>query len=257
MALRSRYKEKLVEAPNIPEEPIQPSETVDINFDTDKSEPTPTVGIVNVADYPDPDEACEALKKQLAHLKASEEAVRQHQAATLAARAAMAQQQQAQPPTREQKLEMWKQQGMDPEDARFLAENPQMVDLHDVTRVASEEAAQHHERGTDAHRQATREIFDQHLASLQAQPAASARPAASTFFEHSESPRLPAGPDRSAIVSAPVSWREAGGYREPSLRQIKLTSEEAAIAAASGVSETEYARQKLRMLKAKASGELQ
>jgi hypothetical protein len=58
-------------------------------------------------------------------------------------------------------------------------------------------------------------------------------------------------------VSAPVSRREAGGYREPSLRQIKLTSEEAAIAAASGVSETEYARQKLRMLKAKASGELQ
>jgi hypothetical protein len=108
-----------------------------------------------VDDYPQPDEATLALQKQLADLKKSEELQRQYAQQMMAAR--------AQPPTREQKLEMWKQQGMDPEDARFLAENPQMVDLHDVTRLASEEAAQHHERGTDAHRQATKEIFERHL----------------------------------------------------------------------------------------------
>ena len=86
-----------------------------------------------------PDDATLALQRQLADLRKSEELQRQHATQMMAAR--------AQPPTREQKLAMWKQQGMSPADEQFLAENPQMIDLHDLTAVAAGEAAeQGHER---------------------------------------------------------------------------------------------------------------
>ena len=154
MAIKSAYK---TPAPNTEikdEPPPQPSETTHIDFTNGADKAEPTVAIVSADEYPQPDEATVALMRQLDHLRASEQAQKDF-AAQRAAQMA------AQPPTREQKLAMWKQQGMDPEDARFLAENPQMVDQHDVTRVASEEAAQQgHERGTEAHRQATKEIFD-------------------------------------------------------------------------------------------------
>ena len=39
MRLKSAYREKPVEAPNIPEEPIQPSSLNTINFDTDRPSP--------------------------------------------------------------------------------------------------------------------------------------------------------------------------------------------------------------------------
>ena len=154
MAIKSAYK---TPAPNTEikdEPPPQPSETTHIDFTNGADKAEPTVAIVSADEYPQPDEATVALMRQLDHLRASEQAQKDF-AAQRAAQMA------AQPPTREQKLAMWKQQGMDPEDAEFLAENPQMVDQHDVTRVASEEAAQQgHERGTEAHRQATKEIFD-------------------------------------------------------------------------------------------------
>ena len=262
MAIKSAYREKLAEAPNIPEEPPQPSETTRIEFTNGAGKAEPSVAIVSADEDPEPNEATAALLRQLQHLRDSEEALRQHHAATIAARAAMAQQQQAQPPTREQKLAMWKQQGMDPEDARFLAENPQMVDLHDVTRVASEEAEQQgHERGTDAHRLATKEIFDRHVGHQQAQPAASVGPAAADpagFFEPPEpSAPSPAAPDRAAMYSAPVSRREAGGYREPSPRQVKLSPIEQEIARNLGLSDVAYAEGKIRLQRAKANGEMQ
>ena len=128
-----------------------------------------------------------------------------------------------------------------------------MVDLHDVTRVASEAAEQQgFERGTEAHRQATKEIFDQHLGQQQAQPAAT-DPAG--FFQPPEATRSPAAPDRGSIYSAPVSRRDTGGYREPSPRQVKLTPEEQQIAAASEISDVQYAQNKLRMLRERAAGE--
>ena len=238
-------------APRIPEiknEPPQPSETVRVEFATDKVEPS--VAIVSADEYPSPDEATLALQKQLADLRKSEEMQRNY--------ALFAAQQAQRPMSWEQKLATWRANGGDEGDISFLESHPEMIDRHDVTVVAAEEAAQQgFERGTDAHRQATKEIFDRHLGHQQAQPAASAGPAASTFFEPSESPRLPAGPDRSAIVSAPVSWREAGGYREPSLRSVKLSPIEQEMARNLGLSDVAYAEGKIRMLKAKANGELQ
>jgi hypothetical protein len=54
-----------------------------------------------------------------------------------------------------------------------------------------------------------------------------------------------------------VSRRDAGGYREPSPRSVKLSPAEQQIAAASGISDIEYARHKLRMEREKRSGERQ
>jgi hypothetical protein len=75
-----------------------------------------------------------------------------------------------QAPTRKQKLEAWRSQGADEGDLTFLESNPELIDNPTLTRVASEEAAQHHERGTEAHRNATREMF--HALLQQAQAAA-------------------------------------------------------------------------------------
>jgi hypothetical protein len=241
MGLRSRYKER--PADNIPAEAPAPSEKIDLEI---HDAAVPDVAAI---EPPSPDEATLTLQKQIADLKKSEELQKQYALHLAAAR--------AQPPTREQKLDMWRQQGADEADLQFLAENPQMVDMHDLTRAASGEAEQQgFERGTREHREATREIFHRHLGRQQAQPAAPAEPApASTpkFFEPPPA-RSPAAPDRSAIVSAPVS-RTVPGYREPSPRQTKLSVEEQQIARASGISDVQYAQNKLRMLRERASGQ--
>ena len=153
-----------------------------------------------------PDDATLALQRQLADLRKSEELQRQHATQMMAAR--------AQPPTREQKLAMWKQQGMSPADEQFLAENRQMIDLHDLTAVAAGEAAeQGHERDSNAHRRATKENFNRHLAHLQAQQAqAAASDPAPAFFAPPPA-ASPAPPGPASYVSAPVSRSAVGGTR--------------------------------------------
>jgi hypothetical protein len=163
----------------------------------------------------------------------------------------------AQPPTREQKLAMWKQQGMTEDDAQFLSENPQMVDLHDVTRIAADEAAQHHARGTPQHRERTKTLFDEHLAHLQAQQAQAAASAQPTpaFFRPPPAP-APAAPDPASIYSAPVSrGTPSGETGQRPARMIRLTPEEQEYARVAGVSDVEYARQKQRLALAKANGD--
>jgi hypothetical protein len=252
MRLKSAYRGKPAEAPNIPEEPIQPSETTTINFDTDKPE-HPPVAVVAVDDFPEPDEATLALQKQLADLKKSEELQRQYAQH-------MAQQAQR-PPSREEKLAAWRAMpGADEGDIAFLESNPEMIDRHDLTVVAAEAAAQQgFERGTDAHREATKEIFDRHLGHQQAQPAASARPAATDpagLFEPPPAPsQEPPGP--SSYVSAPVSRRDIGGPREISPRSVRLSPIEQEIARNLGLSDTAYAAGKLRLAREKATGERQ
>jgi hypothetical protein len=255
MALRSRYRESARNIPtaepaNIPETPPQPSETTHIEF-TDKAEPA--IGIVSADEIPSPDEATIALKKQLADLRESERLQREFATQVAAQRAA-----QMTAPSREQKLAMWRQQGADEGDLEFLEQNPAMVDMHDLTRAASGEAEQQgHARGTEAHRWATKENFDRHLARLQAQPAASAEPAPALFAPRPSPSQESVHDQRAAIVSAPVSRREAGGYREPSPRSVKLSPIEQEIARNLGLTDTAYAEGKLKMLRAKAAGEMQ
>jgi hypothetical protein len=264
MALRSRYRDREkpqppniqgladylkpqpAETPAPSDEKIQPSETVHIDFATDEKPSEAVAEAIEKAGAAD--EAAEALRYQLNHLRASEQLQREHAAQMIAAR--------AQPPTREQKLEMWRRRGLTEEDGRFLSENPEMIDRDDLTHAASAQAEQQgHERDSDAHRAATLEAFRRLQGQqAQAQPAA-ADPAG--FFEPPEPSRSPAAQDRASMYSAPVSRRDAGTPRELSPRSVKLSPIEQEIARNLGLSDTAYAHGKLRLAREKATGERQ
>jgi hypothetical protein len=257
-AYRPRNNIPAEEPPNIPEvkiddEKIQPSASTRIDFTTtDDAEPSEAVAAAIEA-ATDADRAKYALAQQIQTLRKSEELVRQQRKAAAAARAL--------PPTREGRLQAWKQAGMSDEDGRFLSEHPGMIDHPQVTQQAVA-AALHAgiERGSPDFHTAVANNFNAMMARAEAPASATAQPTPTPeFFAPRPSPApTPAAPDRSHIVSAPVSRnREAGGYREPSPRQVRLTAEEQQIARASGISDVQYAENKLRMLRAKASGDLQ
>jgi hypothetical protein len=159
------------------------------------------------------------------------------------------------PLTREQKLDLWKRQGLSDAELQFLAEHPAMIDYPQLTGHAASEAMQQgHQRDSKPFMEAMAVAFDNHLKhqQQQANPAEQPTPA---FFEP---PPPPAAPSRAHLVSAPVS-REIPGGRAPDLnpRRMDLTAEETEIARASGISATQYALGKLRLQKEKASGERQ
>jgi hypothetical protein len=266
MKTKTAYRPKNVpveETPNIPDEPPQPSETTHIEFSTDAEpveerrysleEVLPVEATAATVEPTTPiGDATAALQKQLAALRASEQA--QRQAAMMAA--------QAQPPTREQLIQSWRSQGADEGDLAFMEATPRLFQNLELCRFAADEAEQMgHRRGTDEHRQATLENFDRHLAHLQTQQAAAAErptPAPGPTPEFFRPPPPAPAPDRSGIYSAPVSrTAPSGTYREPVPTSVRLTPEEIQIASASGISQTEYAKQKLRLLRAKSAGELQ
>jgi len=240
-------------APSVPvdDERIQPSETTRIEF-TDPKAAEPAVAVVSQDQYPEPDEATLALQKQLADLKKSEQMQREY-AQRMAQMAAPAPTLPAEP---EARIALWRQHGLTDDDAAFLAANLELVVDPQLTRVASDEAALHHQRDTDAHRAATLEAFRR----LQGQQAQAQPPAADPagFFEPPEPLRSPAAPDRAALYSAPVSRTASpGSYREPSPRQVKLSPVEQEIACNLGLSDVAYAEGKLRLAREKQSGERQ
>ena len=233
-------------------EEIPPSEKIDINGEpaTDavvvhrEDDEPPNVAVTEaMANSAKADEATLRLQHQLAQLQHGEQLQRQ---------AMMTPQQ---PMSRGQLLQAWKRGGMSEAEERFLAEHPAMIDHHQLTAVAAHQAVQQgHERGTDAHRQATKEIFDQHLA--RAQAAANPAPAPQPTPEFFKPPPPPAPPEASSMYSATVSRGEVGNYhREPSPSQVRLSPEEKQIAAISGITDLEYAKNKLRLAREAASGE--
>ena len=188
------------------------------------------------------DEAALALRKQLEQIRASEELQRQQAAVMMAAQ---------RPLTREQKLEFWRQRGLSDEETRFLQANPEMIDHSAITNHAAAQALQAgHERDSEPYFAAVKTNFEEQMKRQQAQ-------AAPKFFEPPPQ-KAPAARSPAHIVSAPVS-REvpSGGYREPNLSQVRLSPEEVEIAAASGISQVEYAKHKLRLMREKASGQRQ
>jgi hypothetical protein len=217
--------------------------------------PSPEAPTVGVDVRPDTeatkaDAAAEALKRQVEELARSEAFLRQQ-----------AQPQPPRPMTREEKLAVWQQQGMPGDQLEFLKANPELVDYSDLAAFAANEAAQAgHERGSNEHMHATKELFDKHLAHLQAQAQQQTEPAMKTtpdFFQ----PPLPKAPRASTSHwSAPVS-REAPDSRRPEIetdpRRVTLSVDERLIAKSCNLSDTEFARQKLKMLRMKASGEIQ
>jgi hypothetical protein len=228
-----------------------PSEKIDIN-----SEPAADAVVVrHESDGPPSeavteglakatDEATLRLQKQLSDLQRSEHLQRNAQMAAM---------QPQRPMSRGQLIGEWRKAGMTEADEQFLTDHPAMIDHHQITAIAAHQAAQQgHERGTDAHREATRQNFDEHLARLQAQ--ALPPPEPPQFFKP---PPPPEPPSAASYVSAPVSRGEVGGYREPSPSSVRLTPDEIAIAKASGISPVEYAKNKLTMLRKQRTGEIQ
>jgi hypothetical protein len=250
-AYREPRKIQAVEtsAPDIPER-VQPSERIAINFETDKAEPS--IGVVSADEIP-LDETTVALQNQLAHLKKSEQLQREH------ARYAALQQMAAPAPTLpaepEARIALWRQHGLTDDDASFLQANVELVNNPQLCRLASDEAErQGYERNSEGHRAATLEAFHR-LQGQQAQTRTATDPAG--FFEPTEPTRSPAAPDRAAMYSAPVSRREAGGYREPSARSVRLSVLEQEVARNLGLTDTAYAEGKIRLQALKAKGEIQ
>ena len=187
------------------------------------------------------DEATARLQRQLHELQRAEQFQRQ---------AAM----QNRPLSHNEKLASWKAAGMSDQDYTFLAENPDMVAHDRLTAAAAHQAAQEgHARDSDAHRKRTRQLFNEHFVKMQSGEPAPPAPEPEFF----RPPPPPEPRSAAAYVSAPVSRGEVGGYREPSPSSVKLSPDEREIARASGISETEYARNKIAMMRKQRTGEIQ
>jgi hypothetical protein len=215
----------------------------------------PTVAVeVRPEIEPQPDETAEALRRQVEALRQSEQLLKQGPQAL-----------PQQPPTREQLLDQWRRQGVSDANLKFLEANPELIDGWQLTFHAANEARQRgHEPNTDAHREATKEIFHHYLAEAEKQTAQAQTPtdAAMTstpkFFEPPPAPKPRTAP---SIVSAPVSREVPSGGPRPEFEEnptrVVLSAAEKEIARASKISEVEYARNKIRMMRMKASGEIQ
>jgi hypothetical protein len=148
---------------------------------------------------------------------------------------------------------------MSAEEEKFLTEHPQLIDHPEITRAAVAAADQHHKRGSESHDMATLQAFE-HLTQQQAAtPAPEAIVAMQTptpkFFAP-PTPKVP--PPATHLHSAPVSREIPNGQPRPETpSQVRLSPDELAIAKASGISASEYAKQKLRMLAGKRTGEVQ
>ena len=122
-----------------------------------------------------------------------------------------------------------------------------------ASEAAAEALAAGIERDSPQFFQAVEEGFAKRIEAMNQQPAA---PPAAFSQPRSVAPSPAAPPDRSSLYAAPVSrTAPTGGYREPSPRQVRLSPAEVEIAKASGISEVEYSRNKLRMLRERAAGE--
>lgn len=212
-------------------------------------------------------EAAEILRHQMESLKRAESHQRE------------AAQQQPQQPTLEQlraeRLNQWKSQGLPEADARFMESHPAMIDYPALTQIAVNQVIQSgHVPGGEGFHSAVAAAFDGHMAQMQrmAKPVAAAGESAgdasgapSRTLETPvtaalEVPAMSDPSDRSSIVSAPVSRNApsasySGIAQDPS--QVRLSPEEVAVAKASGISLTEYARNKLRLQREVAEGHRQ
>ena len=256
---KTRYREIKSDIPPVEETPEPNIPAVEI--DGEKVEPVVAASIEAPAEVEPSntvahaieaaataDDAALALKRQVEALRQSEELQRQHAAYMAAQR----------PPTREEKLALWKQQGgMHEAELKFLEANPELIDFPQLTAFAANEAAQQgHERGSEAHMEKTKAIFHEHLARMQEQAENPALQPTPEFFRPPPPPPAPAPRSPAQYVSAPVSRDVPGPDRErygnPS--KVTLSVDELQIAKASGISPAEYARHKLRLEAEKRAG---
>ena len=237
MRVKSKYQFKDGGRISPDELPIEPS----IEHPTESAPPeAPTEP---PAPPPEPsNDAAQALQRQIDELTKSEALRRQQQAVM----------QQPQPPTREQKLALWRQTGMSDGEAHFLSQHPAMIDNSDMTAFAVNQAnLAGHQRGTDAHYEAVKKIFDENFSGQQGQTESPVMQQTPKFFRPSPPP---AAPKPSNFVSAPVSREVPTGSGRPR-GQVKLTPSEVEAARISGITLEQYAKEKLKYEGMKASGE--
>ena len=241
--MRTKTKYREINSENTPAEKELPVEAVIAPPEA----PAVAVAVEPQPQPPAPVAASEALSRQLDELKRSEELVRQRAAAP------------QQPPTREQRLALWRQQGLSEAEAHFLQRHPLMIDHPEIASAASVEAMRAgHARDSEEYWKATEMNFNYHLDRMREQSAAAANPATQPTPEFFRPPPPPAPPTRSNIVSAPVSREVPSGRpREENPNRTTLSAEELAVAAASGITATQYAAGKLRLQREKLAGERQ
>jgi hypothetical protein len=203
------------------------------------------------------DEAADRLRDQLKALAQSEQAIRQHQAAQMAAT--------QRPQTREQLLEQWRREGVSEANIDFLQGHPEMIDGWQLTVHSANRATQEgHTPDTDEHREATKRIFHKYISAGEKIAATGHDPSLDPtpeFFKAQppaiSAPRQP--PSRSSHYSAPVSREGSpGNYSsDDNPRSVRLSPDQLEAARVSGVTPTEYAKQLVRMRRMQASGETQ
>jgi hypothetical protein len=198
---------------------------------------------------PEADEATKALKARIAEIEQSAELNRQVQAQRMA----------PQPPTREQLLEHWRQQGLSDANLKFLKDNPDLIDGWELTLHAANRATNEgHVPDTPEHREATKVIFHKWMAEAHQTAATKLNEPPPEFFKPTPAPApRQQAPSKSSHYSAPVSRELPGDYRAPDPRQVTLSAAEAEAARISGISAAEYARQKIKYEQMKARGEVE
>jgi hypothetical protein len=221
-------------------------------------EPSADIPAEQKADHP-ADGADFALKRQVEALRHNEQLQRQRMEQEQQARLMReARLQDMRPPSREEKLAAWKQNGLTAANEQFLIDHPEMIDHDQLTAYATQEAlAAGVKADTDDFRHAVKANFDTAMRHIQAQ-AEIDQPTPAFFKPPPPPPPQPQPQTRAALTSAPVSRGVPSGDRLPSIpSRINLSAEERQIAAASGISDKEYAANKLRMMRMKATGEIQ
>jgi hypothetical protein len=165
---------------------------------------------------------------------------------------------QMQPPTLEQTMEFLKERGVPLGDRQMLLENKDMLRHLNITdRCASEALASGLERDTEPYRDFIRQKFTTVMQHLQQQ---AGQDVPEPFRPSPPPAPQPQAQTRAAITSAPVSREVASGNGEryqSHLSQVHLSADERAIASASGISDREYALNKLKLQKLKREGSIQ
>jgi hypothetical protein len=204
------------------------------------------------------DDAEFALKHQIEALRNSEQLQRQRMEQEQQARLMRAAQlQDMRPPSREEKLAAWKQNGLTEANERFLLENPELIDFDRVTAFATQAAlSAGHEHDSEPFREAVKKGFHDTMRRLKAESEVTSP--TPQYFRPQAPPEPPSPASvRSALVSAPISREVPSGDRIPVPSRITLSKDEQDIAKSLGLSAKDYAEQKRRMLALRARGELQ
>jgi hypothetical protein len=165
------------------------------------------------------------------------------------------------PRTPQELVALWKAQGLTDREAQFLLDHQEMIARPDfIARAANEAQAQGIERDSDEYFQTIADSFNRQVEERAQRKAKKAKKHAEPppeFFTLPPAPPEQPEQSMSSIYSAPVSRQVGGGSVPTSPRSVTLTTAEREAARMSGISEMEYARNKILLMQRQARGEVQ